>query len=277
MDNNNEVFENNTRENYVKKLNASNEAKRLEEKVKSYNNTVRNNNLNKGSNKGSKSTGMALNKNAVPASKASSSIKYGTNGNSTNSQMTNQLASKGLTAAGVPKPLADAAVNSKLGQKAIEKAKKKNPALNMLDSLMGGSKKKTEEQASDGGGQSFKLSLKVIKWALIAMGPVFSIIVFCCLFISASQIFLNTTKLGHADSLSSEDAEKKINKKSEDDLNEEVTDESVAYSISVDDKTLSFVNKKLEKLPILTYFIFFFFFKKKKNKKKKKNFFFFSF
>lgn len=243
-DNANEVLENNTKENYVKKLNASNEAKRLEDKVKTHHNNLR---KNSGLNSGVKNAGMALSKSTGPAgggAKATTSLKYGTSGNSNNSQMTNQLASKGLTAAGVPKPLADAAVNSKLGQKVIEKAKSKNPALNMLDKLMGGGQKETEEQSPDGGEQTVKLSLKALKILIMAMPWVCTAFIFMCLFMSATQIYLNSVGLGSADSVSQSDAESKIEESKNDDdkLNTEIKDE--AYIIQ-DNNILR--NSKLEK------------------------------
>lgn len=233
--NSEQVLQKNTKENYVKNLNASNEAKRLEEKVKSYHNTIK-------SNGGKNNIGSNHSTNRI---KETTSFKHGKNSNP-NSQMTNQLASKGLTAAGVPKPLADAAVNSKLGQKVIENTKKKNPALNMLDRFMGGGKKETEEQASDSGGQSFKLTAKVIRWTLIAMGPTTMFVVFMCLILSSSYVFLNCIKLGQADSLSAEQVEEKIDKKNEEDY-VDIDDEYLTFNTEIQDKkTLSFVNSKLD-------------------------------
>lgn len=246
---NEQVLQNNTKENYVKKLNASNEAKRLEEKVKAYDNNLRKNNS---LNNGSKSSGLTSTKESKPVgsvAKSTTSLKYGTSGNSTNSKMTNELASKGVQAAGVPKPLADAVVNSKVGQKAIESVKKKNPALNMLDKLMGGGQKETEEQASDGGGVNFKISAKVIKWVLISMSTVYPVIIFICLFTTASQIYYNSIGLGNADSVSQRDAEEKIDKAKDDDLNEEIRDED-AYLIGNPSiiKNIKLENSNLVKL-----------------------------
>lgn len=234
---NNKVFENNTKENYVKKLNASNEAKRLEEKVKTYNNNLRKNNLGNGS----KSSAYVLNKRANPnRTKSTTSLKYGIGGNSVSSQTNNGEMSKEINTS---KSLADSAGNGILGQTVMGKHKSKNPVLNAMNKLMDRSQKETEEETTDGGGQNFKISLKVIKWTLIAMGPVFSIIVFICLFVSASQVYINAVGLGNADSVSQSDAESEIedSKNDDDKLNTEITDE--AYLI---DDTSIIRNIKLE-------------------------------
>lgn len=244
--NNNQIFNRSTKENFIKKVNASNEAARLENQVKAYNNNIKKNNklLNSYNNIGSNNQSNIDNN----SSKASNSIfRFGSKSKNKpkNSAVTNELASTGLTAAGVPKPVADKLVNSKLGQKAIEAAKNRNKALALLDSLTGG-KKGTEDDAPDGGAFNFKLSEKAIKYTIMAMPAVCFILIFCCLFMSASQIYLNSIKLGQADSISSADAEKEINKKVEDDLNQEI-DDDVAFDYEINNtKSLSFSKTKLE-------------------------------
>lgn len=163
-----------------------------------------------------------------------------------NSRMVNQLASKGLTAAtGVPKPVADAAINSKLGQKAIESVKRKNLALNMFDKLMGGDKKQTEEEASDGGALNFRIPTKVKIYALIATFIAFGSIVFVCLLIAAPQTYLNVITLGnaHSTSMSSEKIDEKISNSKDEDKDKEITDEDLEgkdlyhYNITIERKT----------------------------------------
>ena len=50
MNNNTDIFEKNSKENYIKNLNASNEAKRLENKIKVYRNNLNNNSYIKNNN-----------------------------------------------------------------------------------------------------------------------------------------------------------------------------------------------------------------------------------
>ena len=106
--NNKDVFLKNNKENYVKNLSAQNEAKRLEEKVKSYNKNL-NNNRNSTLNNSPSNSSSAEQKLNMPRKRP----------NTSNSKATNELASKGVQSLGVPKPLADKAVNSELGQKVI--------------------------------------------------------------------------------------------------------------------------------------------------------------
>lgn len=243
MDNLN-VFEKNSKKNYVKDLNASNEAKRLEEKVKSYSNNIRNNNLNSVKNNVQQNN-MPQNINENNRIKKVTSFDYGKKKALAKTQAANKAASAALAASGVPKPLADAAVNSKLGQKAIQNLNRKNSPLNIFsgltNGLFGGDKKEKEEQASDGGGQ-FKLSIKVIKMAMITMIPISFVIIFICLFMSASQIYLNSIKLGQADSLNDNDVENKIDFKDDSEYNEEI-----GFNVQLNsEKSLKFVQKKLE-------------------------------
>lgn len=112
-------------------------------------------------------------------------------------------------------------------------------------------KDSNDSQSSDSGTATFSGSFKVVKYGLIALACAFPII-FCCLFISSSQIYLNTASLGTADSLSAEEADKKINKKMEDspeEFEEEIKDEDATafnYDIYVsDNKSLLLKNNKL--------------------------------
>ena len=117
---------------------------------------------------------------------------------------------------------------------------------NMLQDMQSSSDsnmRETQEQASDGGDASFKVSFKVLRNGLIVCAICFPIIVFCNLFISASQVQLKATGLGNADALNSQDAEEKINKKlteDEESLEEEATDEDIEESDEEDTKEVSF-------------------------------------
>lgn len=74
----------------------------------------------------------------------------------------------------------------------------------------------TPSQAEDA---SFNYSDKIVKGGLLACVFAMPILIIVCLFMSASQIYVKSIGLGSADSLSSEDAENKINKKEKDENN----------------------------------------------------------
>lgn len=240
MEENKELLKNN-KDNYVKNLNASNEAKRLENQVKAYNNSIKNS---------SSSNNFNTNKNNTNNTSNGASVVSSKRRPHKNSRAINQIAKKGVSAVGVPKPIADKLVDSKLGQKAISSLKRKSPMLNMFDNILGGGKKEREEQFSDSGGQNFKIPAKVIKWALIASPPILTIVIFSVLFISASQIYINSIGLGSADSVSGTDAESKINENinKDDKLNTEIKD-NTAYIIN--DSSLTFMNSKLNKVNLI--------------------------
>lgn len=215
-------------------------AKKLRQHNQQALNQSRVSDLNKGNNQKlntkSKTPNQNLSANALK-NKINSNNKNGTS----NSRMTNELASKGLTAAGIPKPVADIAVNSKVGQKAIEMAKKKNSTLNMLDKLMGGGKKETEEETTDGGVVNFKIPEKVKMYILIASPSIIMIIVFCCLIIAGSQTYLNVITIGnaHSASMSSEEINNKIENSSSEDKDQEITDERIDayhYNFTIEKK-----------------------------------------
>lgn len=205
--NNKDVFEKNNKANYVRNLNtsrANNEAKRLQEKVKSYKNQKKNQqNKNMANMSSSNGINNSNNDNTI------SRIKSAQNKKPQNSQVTNQVAKTGLQTAGVPAGVSDKIVNSKVGQKAIAGLKKKHPGLAALDALTGGSSK-NEETTTGEGMQNFEIPKKVIKWMIIASPAVLTIVIFICLFVTASQIYLNAVTLGNADKLSASEAEEKI-------------------------------------------------------------------
>ena len=109
------------------------------------------------------------------------------------------------------------------------------------------SKSKETQDQTDGGSAGIKVTSKLIKWGLIACGGAFPVIMFICLLVSASNIYIKSIGLGNADSVSFEDAESKINKKQEDSaaLEEGVTEDDLSFDIFIDDKN-SFRTKKLE-------------------------------
>lgn len=144
----------------------------------------------------------------------------------------------------------------------INKAKNKNqqkPTLSKNSSLGKGmlssqstedsSLKDAQDQASDGGDQSFQIAYKVVKWIAILSAPTAISIVFICLLTSASQVFIKSIGLGNADNVSREDAESTINEEleEEDDINEEVDEDDLAIIIPTDDKEyLTFSQNKFQ-------------------------------
>lgn len=91
-------------------------------------------------------------------------------------------------------------------------------------------KKKTEEQSPDSGGYNNSvISYKTIQRIAIACVPVLIVVMFCCVIISSTQVYINSIGLGMADELKGEDVDEKINKTEDDDLNKEITDEEVSY------------------------------------------------
>lgn len=120
----------------------------------------------------------------------------------------------------------------------------KNNGQNLGDSSL----KETEEQASDGGGQSFKVSIKIVKWTLIASAPILTIFIFCVLFMSASQIYINSIGFGSADAVSGKEAEEKIksNENNGNKISTEIKDET-AFANFKDSSSLTFMNNKLSK------------------------------
>lgn len=146
--------------------------------------------------------------------------------NNKNSQLTNKLASNALSKAGIPKPASDALVNSKLGQKALEVAKKKNPALNALDKVGNALNKKTKEE-SDGGVESTTISLQQIKTVLIFLAPVFCLLIIFSFFIIAPQVYVKTLGLGISESLTGTDVEQRID--------DEVTEAKIKEEMKKDD------------------------------------------
>lgn len=108
--------------------------------------------------------------------------------------------------------------------------------------------RETRDEASDGGSASFNASFKIVKIGLIVCAAVFPIIIFCNLFLSASQIYIKSIGLGNADSLSDKDVEKKINKKQEntEDLDESIDENDLAIDYFISDRSITLRDNKLK-------------------------------
>lgn len=113
-------------------------------------------------------------------------------------------------------------------------------------------RKEVEEQSSDGGGTSFKATVKFLKTALIAFVPVMVVVVFMNLIVSASQTYLGVIGLDQADKILPADADKKILENGSENLDKELNDDNVGEGLTgyvdtfIDDE-YSFRYKKLQK------------------------------
>lgn len=242
---NSAILERNNKENYVRNLNASNEAERLKQQINAHTNNFKNFNKNMINNNASsdilqkKSNNRNINK---PISRDNISNMDYNSANNTDIDNNNFNASSTANANSSGKESTNKTMNDSLTQKLKNGTKRKNPMLGLMDKLMGGEKQEKEEpeimQAV------FTVPVKVIKRALIAMGPISTVIIFCCLFICASQIYLNSIGIGNADNVSDGDAEKTINDVKDGKLDNEIKD--TAY-IEIDtEKSLKFKNLKLQ-------------------------------
>lgn len=145
------------------------------------------------------------------------------------------------------------AMSAKNGGKNVPKNGTSKPQKNANANSKAASsiKDKSQENSSDTAEATFGGSFKVVKYGLIGVAALMPVI-FCVLFISSSQIYVNAIDLGTADSLSSEEAEEKINKKGTEGLDEEKTDDDVAYDVYINDEKAIFLrNSKLENVNII--------------------------
>lgn len=103
-----------------------------------------------------------------------------------------------------------------------------------------------ENSANEGLGSTVGSTNKIIKYGLIGCSSIMPLLIFAVLFTGASQVFVNSISLGTADSLSGEEVEEKINDKGDEGIEEEKSDDDVAYDIYINDETFfSFKNSKL--------------------------------
>ena len=206
------------------KIHAENEAKRLENKVKAYN-AANNSNSDLTNN-----------------SNASSSLNN-TNKNNSGANLKDKLQKKAGSAAlqsmGVPKGAADKAIDFAQSEKGKKLMNATNPLAmgkSLADKLLSrGEEKNNSEEETSGSFEGSVSTDKIVKYGLLFFAYLSPILIFCVLFISASQVFLNAISLGTADSLNGEEVEDKINKKGDDGLDQELSDEDIAYDIYISD------------------------------------------
>lgn len=153
--------------------------------------------------------------------------------------LVNKLTPGGRIAQAALNKMSESGVADKIGS-TVSKNKQSNfgskksdngPSKNLGDNQNSGN----ESDYTEAGTLSYKATVKLIKTALIVMIPVMVIIMFCNLFISASQIYINSIDLGTADSLSEDKINEKI-ENSESNWDKDITDqhENLSYNSSVD-------------------------------------------
>ena len=179
----------------------------------------------------------------------------------------NELAQKGLQSVGVPKALSNKIVNSKLGQKAMQKGmdtlKKKVPAFNIASKLFDSKNSKSDdnskpEVSSASDQQQFEsssgeiINIKLVIKLAVIFTPILVVVIFCCLIITSSNVYLKAVGLSHADSVSNSDAEEKINNQIEkhpDDM--EVKDEDASLDFFIDENAFQFRTAKLNRINLV--------------------------
>ena len=140
-----------------------------------------------------------------------------------NTVMNNKLASKVAKPMGINSRIAQAVVNSKIGQKAISKVKNRGFASKMFD--MFSSKGKEKKEIEEAEVNTYSVSMKFVKNALLLCLPFFMFMCLFCLIIVGPQVYINSVGIGAVDSVSSEYAEEKIKNVEDDVLNQEIKDE----------------------------------------------------
>ena len=175
-------------------------------------------------------------------------------------KLAKKAAAAALQSVGVPAAATEKAMDiaqSELGKKALN-AMGKMPGgtgarlANKLINSDTGKKKKAAEDASEGGYESSAETGKILKYGLMFCAIFSPIILICCLFFSAVNVFLNAISLGMADSVTNAEVQEKIDKKGESGLDEEKTDEDVAYDIYINDINLmSLKNNKLREANVI--------------------------
>ena len=111
------------------------------------------------------------------------------------------------------------------------------------------SRKEVEDETSDGGSAGAEVTAKIIKVAMIALPAVFPVIIFCCLLIAASNMFINSISLGMADSMSDDQVENKI-KENEKNWGDEINDDH--ENLEVDDDSNEEVSYSIRRDMFLT-------------------------
>jgi len=113
------------------------------------------------------------------------------------------------------------------------------------------SRREVEDQTSDGGSSSVKMSAKAIKIGIAVMPAVLVLLVFMNLMVAGSQIYLKVIGLGQADEASNAEVETAIRENGANNLDEEITDENLTGYIY--DEDLFIENFSVNKLNRLNF------------------------
>lgn len=185
----------------------------------------------KSSNPYAKAIGTAVNAaDKISGGRASQSIGKKLN-------LLNKLTPGGRLAQAALNKMSESGATDKIGS-SMSKNNQNTPMNNTNQNNAGNGAAQNNDSSSDSGQEgtvNYKTTIKLLITALMIMTPVLVIIVFCNLFISASQIFINSIDIGTADSLNNDKVEEKINKNKEE-WNNEITDdhENLSYNSNID-------------------------------------------
>lgn len=171
-----------------------------------------------------------------------------------NSDLKKRLASRALNSVGVPKPATDRLVDA--SNKKVKDPNGKGLIGGLGAGILGeNQQRETKDAASDGGAESFKVTLKFLKTALIVFIPVFCIIIFMNLIVSSSSLIRTVVGLEFSndllDSKANDTLKEKINENNDidEDIEEEFEDDN---DLSIASYTLnSFALSKLNNYSLI--------------------------
>lgn len=139
------------------------------------------------------------------------------------------------------------AAQAKNGNKTSVPSDKKTANINSKSGMNNApSKNELRDETTDGGGQSAKISFKVMKVAAFSLVAFFPIIIFCVLLVGATQTYLHVYSLGEADAVTASQADKDIEKNKDKDLDDELDDDDLTFDsyISTGQKSLVLIARK---------------------------------
>lgn len=137
-----------------------------------------------------------------------------------------QKASNKMAESGTGSRISSALNKKNSSVPAAAKANKKNNAVaegkdnSFLD------KREVEDQTSDGAEVNLKATASFLKKGLMAFAPIMIVFVFMGLIVAGIQTYVGVIGLGHADAISSADADKKIRDNGSEGLDDEITDDN---------------------------------------------------
>lgn len=154
-----------------------------------------------------------------------------------------QMALNKMNESGTTNRIANA-VNKKNSSNLFNKFNSQKNNLNNKNDDLNNSSSPNDDQDTGEGFANFKVPKKIINIALISSIVSLGAIVFVCLLVAGPQTYLNSITLGNADATSDE-IDKIIDRATEEDLNEQITDERLEnttgynYNVTIKRSTYS--------------------------------------